>query len=173
MKEWYSLFLLFIFLLSSGPCSYYVKQRYGRFTSPNYPSCYPNNQHCTWLIEAPSGYNYIYLYFESFNLDCYYCQWGYCYWDYVEIFDGSSSYSPRITKACGQLPPWELYSSGRFLLVKFNSNGFYSMPGFSASYRAVSYSKRHAPFISSPISGVKIRPYKVLTVNWMFVNTFL
>lgn len=140
-------FILFILLISclTGSCSHYLNQRYGRFTSPNYPGCYPNNQQCTWLIEAPRGYNYIYLHFESFDLDCYDClqQWGYCPWDFVNVFDGSSSNSPRITSACGQLAPWELYSNGRFLFVQFYSNGFIPMPGFSVTYRAVSYSKRN------------------------------
>lgn len=112
----------------SGACSYYLNQRNGRFTSPDYPNAYPDDQHCTWLIEAPYGY-YIYLQFGSFYLER-----GY---DWVEIFDGSSAYSTRIKRESDRRPSWEVCSSGRFLFVKFTSDGSVSYSGFSATYRVV------------------------------------
>ncbi|KAL9988076.1 hypothetical protein ACROYT_G002476 [Oculina patagonica] len=118
----------------SASCSYYFNQRYGRFTSPNYPWNYPNNQHCTWLIEAPPG-QYIYLYFGSFGLESDYN----CGYDVVEVFDGNSRWSPMIKRACGQQPPCDMYSSGRFLFVKFLTDGSATYRGFSATYYAVSY----------------------------------
>ena len=132
----------YLFLLT-GSCYYHLSQPSGNFASPNHPGCYPNDKYCTWLIEAPSG-QYIYLHFLSFHLE-----YGsaFCPWDFVEIFDGHSEYSSsKIIRACGQLAPWTVYSSGRFLLVKFYSDGIIMMPGFSAYYQAVSYSKRNIPF---------------------------
>jgi len=96
-------------------------------------------------MEAPPG-QYIYLYFSSFHLE-----YGsaYCPWDFVEIFDGHSEQSSsKIIRACGQLAPWTVYSSGRFLLVKFYSDNIIMMPGFSAYYQAVLYSKRNRHFMS-------------------------
>lgn len=133
-----------LFLLK-GSCYYHLNLLWGSFASPNHPGCYPNDKYCTWLIEAPSG-KYIYLYFSSFHLE-----YGssYCPWDFVEIFDGNSEYSSsKIVRACGQLAPWTVYSSGRFLLVKFYSDNIIMMPGFSAFYQAVSYSKRNVHFTS-------------------------
>lgn len=114
-----------------------MDQYSGYFASPNHPGCYPNDKYCTWLLEAPVG-QYIYLYFISF-----YLEYGnaYCPWDFVEIFDGNSIYSPKIIKACGQLAPWVMYSTGRFLLVQFYSDGIIPMPGFYAYYQAKSYRK--------------------------------
>ena len=120
------------FLFLPGACSYYLNQRNGQFTSPGHPSPYSNNQHCTWLIEAPYGY-YIYLQFGSFNLEsC--CDW-------VQIFDGGSEYSSRIARKSGYQPPWGVCSSGRFLFVKFTTDGSVTQSGFSATYRVVSHGK--------------------------------
>lgn len=126
----------FSFLLT-GSCYHHLNQNSGTFGSPNHPGCYPNDKYCTWLLEAPVG-QYIYLYFYSFHLE-----YGaaHCPWDFVEIFDGNSIYSPKIIKACGQLAPWEMYSSGRFLLVQFYSDGIIPMPGFYAYYQAQWYRK--------------------------------
>ena len=111
----------------------------GRFTSPNYPSNYGSNERCSLLIEAPRGH-YIYLQFRSFHLE----YASSCNYDYLEVFDGNSAWSPKITRACGQRyqAPCEIHSSGRFLYVKFRSDGSVQYSGFSAYYYAVSKSKR-------------------------------
>ncbi|KAL9987887.1 hypothetical protein ACROYT_G002265 [Oculina patagonica] len=129
---------------TAAPCTYYLNQRYGRFTSPNYPSHYPNNQHCTWLIEAPPGQN-IYLYFGSFALE----RQSYCRFDVVEVFNGNSGASPMIKRACGRQPPCGMYSSGRFLFVKFTTDFSGTDRGFSASYYALSHSVAISPTKSS------------------------
>ena len=112
----------------------------GQFTSPNYPSYYRSNERCSLLIEAPQGHH-IYLQFRSFSLES---GGANCRYDYVEIYDGNSAWSSRITRACGQRQnaPCEIYSSGRFLYVKFSSDGSVQYPGFSAYFYALSNSKR-------------------------------
>lgn len=122
-----------------GTCPYYLNlPTGGRFTSPNYPSNYGNNDYCTLLIEAPPG-QYIYLKFVSFNLESRY--------DFVEIFDGSWVGSRRIVKASGTQAPQDIYSSGRFLFARFRSDGSFVRRGFLATYHGVSYSKRNTCFI--------------------------
>ena len=130
----YALFLL------TGSCSYYFYRHYGHFKSPNYPSNYGNNEHCTWLIEAPRGY-YIYLNFGSIDLEgCYNCA---C--DVVKIFDGNSAMSPMMKRACGQQTQGcGMYSSGRFLFVQFSSDGSARRSGFSATFNVVSYNYGNA-----------------------------
>ncbi len=130
-------FILFFFFLLTGSCYHHLNQPSGYFASPHHPGCYPNDKYCTWLIEAPFG-QYIYLYFFSFHLEY---GTASCPWDFVEIFDGNSIYSHKIIRACGQLAPWEVYSSGRFLLVQFFSDDIIMMPGFSATYQATPYRK--------------------------------
>ena len=123
----------------TGSCPYYINgQLNGRFTSPNYPWNYGRNERCSLLIEAPYGH-YIYLQFRSF-----YLEYGraHCPYDYVEVYDGSSAWSYKMTKACGQRAPCDIYSSGRFLFVKFSSDSSGQYPGFSAYYYAVSNSKK-------------------------------
>lgn len=126
----------------TGSCSYYLNHHYGNIKSPNYPSYYGNNEHCTWLIEAPRGY-YIYLNFGSVDLErCYNCG---C--DVVKIFDGNSTMSPIIKRACGQQTSGcGMYSSGRFLFVQFSSDGSATRRGFSATFNVVSYNYGNARF---------------------------
>ena len=92
---------------------------------------------CTWLIEAPSGY-YVYLEFNYLNLE--YCGSS-CFCDNVEIRDGSTLSSPLITKACGSLGYFYVYSSGRFLLLRFRTDGSVQGAGFEIYYSTVSYRK--------------------------------
>ncbi|KAJ7383305.1 hypothetical protein OS493_029271 [Desmophyllum pertusum] len=124
----------------------HLNQPYGNFTSPNYPGCYPISTYWTWLIEAPIG-QYIRLHFKSFHLE----GKASCPWDYVEIFDGNSLSSSRMIKACGQMAPWELFSSGRFLFVRFYSDAIVRRPGFFATYQRVSY--RHSVALPTQVSS--------------------
>ena len=140
------LFLDIYKIFITGNCFHHLNQPWGSFESPGKPGCYPNNKYCAWLLEAPVG-QYIDLQFNSFHLE-----YGnsYCPWDYVEVLDGNSLHSPILVKACGQLPWWRLYSSGRFLMVLFNSDVIIGMPGFSAYYQASHNSRRNKSISLKP-----------------------
>ena len=92
---------------------------------------------CTWLIEAPFGYH-VYLYFYHFSLEY---GGSYCPYDFLEIRDGNTLSSPLITKACGSLGYFYMYSSGRFLLLRFRTDGRVQGAGFAGYYRTLSYRK--------------------------------
>ena len=92
---------------------------------------------CTWLIEAPVSY-YVYLYFYHFSLEY---GGSSCPYDFLEIRDGNTLSSPLITKACGSLGYFYLYSSGRFLLLRFRTDGIVQGSGFGGYYRAQIHSK--------------------------------
>ena len=92
---------------------------------------------CTWLIEAPFGYH-VYLYFYHFSLEY---GGSYCPYDFLEIRDGNTLSSPLITKACGSLGYFYMYSSGRFLLLRFRTDGRVQGAGFAGYYRTYSYRK--------------------------------
>ena len=133
-----------VIFLFKGPCSshiylHYYYYYYNYFQSPGYPNCYPDNRDCTWLIEAPAGY-YVLLEVYQFNLEY---GGSNCPYDYLEIYDGHTSSSHLITRACGSLSYFRIYSSGRFLLVQFHSNGVTRMTGFYAYCHATSGSKRN------------------------------
>ncbi|XP_044184601.1 uncharacterized protein LOC114949673 isoform X3 [Acropora millepora] len=163
----------------SGSCPYYMNGKLnGRFTSPNYPSYYGNYDRCSLLIEAPHGHH-IYLQFRSFSLES---GGAHCPYDYVEIFDGNSILSFKITRACGpqQNAPCEIYSSGRFLYVKFSSDSSGRFPGFSAYYYALSNSQNvqqvMGPIVISSCNSVTsplisstrgMTPTLSLTQGWM------
>ena len=110
-----------------------------------------------WLIEAPAG-NYIELYLYTFNLEY---GGSNCPYDYLEIYDGRTSSSPLITRLCGSLPYTYMYSSGRFLFVRFRSDGSVRMPGFAAGCYATPGSKRNT--LSVIKLSLKIKPMRLDT----------
>ena len=125
---------MFLFI---GSCSRHINlnnfYQYYYFNSPGYPGCYPNNKDCVWLFEAPS-YN-IFLNVYKFNLEY---GGSSCPYDYLEIRDGNSPSSPLITKSCGSLNNLYIYTTSRFLYIRFHSNGYTRMPGFDAyCYRSL------------------------------------
>ena len=133
--------------LFTGSCSSYIHLTYYNyhkslshyFQSPNYPGCYPNNEDCTWLIET-NAYNHIHLFIYQLNLEY---GGSNCPYDYLEVRDGNTLSSPLITKMCGSLGNTYICSSGRFLLVRFVSDGYLQMPGFLAYYYANRYGKKN------------------------------
>ncbi|XP_068720134.1 deleted in malignant brain tumors 1 protein-like [Montipora capricornis] len=105
----------------------------GSIYSPNYPSAYGSNENCNWLFNATRARVLIYFTFMDFE-NC-------CGCDYVEIFDGpSDSYNSLIMKGCDTSFPRPVYSSGRYLFMKFKSDYSIQARGFVAHYKALSRS---------------------------------
>ena len=65
------------------------------------------------------------------------------WYDFLQIRDGSSSYSPQIGSYFGHYAVCTVYSSGTSLRFRFYAYGYgYAGKGFYATYTAVpSYSK--------------------------------
>ena len=91
-----------------------------------------------WLFEAPSHNVFLRVY--KFNLEY---GGSSCPYDYLEIRDGNSPSSPLLTKSCGSLNYLYIYTSSRFLFVRFHSNGYTQMPGFDAYCYAYSGGKKN------------------------------
>ncbi|KAM5158320.1 cubilin [Mantella aurantiaca] len=105
----------------------------GVISSPLYPANYPNNQNCTWIIQASEPFNHVTLSFTDFetqgrNLNC--------TEDFVEILDGNNDGSPSKGRYCGQLIPHPVTSFSNALVVKFVSNSYTTLRGFRATYSA-------------------------------------
>ena len=90
---------------------------------------------CNWTITVTPGY-FIYLHFEHFHLEHAYGA-SECPYDFVEIFDGSSSSSPLIAKRCDYQDSWCVYSTSNVLHVNFVSDIVIAQTGFSAYYERV------------------------------------
>ncbi|XP_029610890.1 neuropilin and tolloid-like protein 1 [Salmo trutta] len=115
----------------AGQCGTWVKEGDGGlFTSPNYPSKYPPGIECVYIIEAPPRLC-IHLFFdERYSIEP---SWE-CKFDNIEVRDGPFGFSPIIGRYCGQTIPPFIRSSGRYLWVKFVSDGELEAIGFSVNY---------------------------------------
>ncbi|XP_069476808.1 neuropilin and tolloid-like protein 1 isoform X4 [Ambystoma mexicanum] len=102
----------------------------GIFTSPNYPSMYPPDTECIYIIEAAPR-QCIELHFDDkYSIEH---SWE-CKFDHIEVRDGPFGFSPIIGRYCGQQKPPFIKSSGRFLWIKFFADGELQSTGFSARY---------------------------------------
>lgn len=85
---------------------------------------YGKDMHCTWTIEAPTGWR-VELTAEAFDLQAR----SDCYYDYLELFDGPDANSTSLGKYCGQtFNP--VSSTGRFLTLVFVTNTGTQASGF-------------------------------------------
>ena len=119
-------------LIGSCPGNIYAQSSTTNFYSPNYPSSYPDNEDCDWLIEAPSGH-IIYVYISDFHLE----DGSSCPYDYLEIYDGSSSSSTLLYRSCGDQSAWSFSSSSQHLYFRFHTDGSVTATGFAAECQAV------------------------------------
>ena len=118
----------------------YLNGFIGFFSTPKFPSNYPQYSRCTWNITVPSGY-IIKLSFFYFRLEP--NQYSPCYYDApgarVTVTNVASDDGYQPFMLCGQSLPHPVYSVGNSVQVIFTSlNSQY--PGFNATYTAISYS---------------------------------
>ncbi|KAM4618120.1 LOW QUALITY PROTEIN: embryonic protein UVS.2-like [Discoglossus pictus] len=129
-------------LYNCGACSTVLPNSNGTLMSANYPSNYPTNADCVWLIRAPS--NQIFLQFSAFDVQTS----PDCASDYLRVYDGATRSSPvLVDRACGtgQLP--SLVSSTNMMLLEFVTDNATAATGFKASYSTVQCG---SSFTSSP-----------------------
>ncbi|XP_068129829.1 embryonic protein UVS.2-like, partial [Hyperolius riggenbachi] len=113
-------------------CANLLNQDSGVFTSANYPSPYPNNVNCVWLIRTPTGQ--VSLNFVAFNLQS---SPG-CTSDYIKIYDGpTKSYPVLLDKACDSSTFPQIIASTNQMLVEFVTDSDSTDVGFKATYDSV------------------------------------
>jgi len=108
----------------------------GSIHSPEFSSApYPNNMDCVWQITTPPNTR-MKLTIRVLSIQS--CgKMGTsdaCSCDFVEIRDGNSSRDHLLTKLCGSKLPKVLYSSSRYVWVRFKSDGDVADSGFVASF---------------------------------------
>ncbi|XP_067665910.1 cubilin-like [Haliotis asinina] len=103
-------------------------------TSPGYPTNYPNNLDCAWIITTT--YSHIKITITNLDIE----SQANCNYDYLRIIDGSSSISSTLATLCGTQTS-TYFSSGSSAVVKFHSDGSTSGKGFRLTYRGASQSQ--------------------------------
>lgn len=94
-------------------------------------SSYCNNLECSWLIQPPQA-NQITLTFTDFDIELASSD-GYFY-DFVEVYDGSSTLSPLLGRFTGNNIPPSISSSNGSMLIRFSSDLEVVGQGWSAYY---------------------------------------
>ncbi|XP_041508947.1 CUB domain-containing protein 2 isoform X2 [Microtus oregoni] len=132
--------LLAVLLLNSGPgtqamegvkCGGVLSAPSGNFSSPNFPSLYPYNTECSWLIVVAEGSSVL-LTFHAFDLEYH----DTCGFDFLEIYNGASGDKGNLLgRFCGQVPPPPFTSSWHVMSVVFHSDKHVASRGFSAGYQ--------------------------------------
>lgn len=105
----------------------------GNFTSPSYPSIYPNNMNCHWSMTLPPGYR-IKLFFPLMDLEDRNILSDSCDFDSVAVYDGDGETDALLGCWCGAERPPPLTSRANKLLVVLNTDRNVAFKGFSASY---------------------------------------
>lgn len=119
-------------LYGCNVCGNILGNNNGSLTSANYPSAYPNNAGCVWLIRTPSGQAA--LNFVAFDVQ----SSPNCMSDYIRIYDGPTKQYPLVldrTCGTGLIPP--IIASTNQLLLEFTSDSSGAGTGFKALYSSV------------------------------------
>ncbi|MBZ3891922.1 Cubilin [Sciurus carolinensis] len=101
-------------------------------SSPLFPAKYPNNQNCSWIIQAQPPFNHITLSFTHFELE----SSAGCTHDFLEILDGDYYDAPLRGRYCGTSMPHPITSFGSALTLRFVSDSGLNFDGFHATYAA-------------------------------------
>ncbi|NWU89639.1 AGRG6 protein, partial [Upupa epops] len=119
----------------------------GVFTSPCFPSDYPNSQACKWIIRAPHGY-IIQLTFIDFDIE----EAPGCIYDSLTLDNGESPMN-----LCGITAKGLSYNStGNEMIVSFKSDFSIQKKGFNASYIRIAVSLRNQKVIIPQVPDVDV-----------------
>nr|CAH65388.1 hypothetical protein RCJMB04_27d12 [Gallus gallus] len=137
------LFILYIICMQQAAhgcynCRTVLTDPSGVFTSPCYPSDYPNSQACKWIIRAPHGF-IIQLTFSDFDIE----EAPGCIYDSLTLDNGESPMN-----LCGITAKGLSYNStGNEMIVSFRSDFSIQKKGFNASYVRIAVSLRNQKVI--------------------------
>ncbi|XP_068866636.1 adhesion G-protein coupled receptor G6 isoform X5 [Aphelocoma coerulescens] len=117
----------------------------GIFTSPCFPSDYPNSQACKWIIRAPHGF-IIQLTFIDFDIE----EAPGCIYDSLTLDNGESPMN-----LCGITAKGLSYNStGNEMIVSFKSDFSIQKKGFNASYVRIAVSLRNQKVIIPQVPDI-------------------
>ncbi|XP_036131390.1 cubilin [Molossus molossus] len=113
---------------------YILTNSLGTISSPLFPAKYPDNQNCSWIIQAQPPFNHITLSFTHFGLE----SSTNCSGDVLEVLDGNYDDAPLRGRYCGNSMPQPITSFSRALTLRFVSDSSLNSDGFHATYTASS-----------------------------------
>lgn len=105
----------------------------GNFSSPQYPSSYPNHIRCHWTIRLPLGYR-VKVFFLDLELEGPNSLTKTCDFDHLAAFDGASEEAPLLGSWCGHRLPPPVTSSHNQLLLLLHTDRSTTRRGFSVAY---------------------------------------
>ena len=119
-------------LAASTLCSkvYTLSEANASFSSPGFPNYYRYSKDICWTIKAAAGHN-IWLKFSSFHLPSY---MDCTIFGVVEVRDGHNVSGTLLGRYCGFQAPFTVYSSDRYMWIKFKSDEHVNLPGFQAFF---------------------------------------
>uniref|UniRef100_A0A8C5L839 CUB and zona pellucida-like domains 1 n=1 Tax=Jaculus jaculus TaxID=51337 RepID=A0A8C5L839_JACJA len=129
-----TIFIFYYFFSSEASipdCGGYLDALEGSFTSPNYPKPHPELAYCVWHIQVEKDYR-IKLNFKEIFLE----MDEHCRFDFIAVYDGSSTTSGLMGQICGR-GTHTFESSSDSLTVVLSTDYANSYRGFSASYTSV------------------------------------
>ena len=94
------------------------------YSPRSFTGTYANNANCLWQLRCSSSQT-VRLDFSSFQMETNF--------DFVSLFDGSSTSSPRLSRVTGSSHRRRSSSTGRYLSMQLTSDGSVTHSGFGAS----------------------------------------
>ncbi|XP_024431584.2 cubilin [Desmodus rotundus] len=113
---------------------YILTNSFDTVSSPLFPAKYPDNQNCSWIIQAQPPFSHITLSFTHFGLESSTA----CTEDFLEILDGNYDDAPLRGRYCGSSMPHPITSFSNALTLRFISDATVNADGFHATYAASS-----------------------------------
>uniref|UniRef100_A0A8P0NEN6 Scavenger receptor cysteine-rich domain-containing protein DMBT1 n=1 Tax=Canis lupus familiaris TaxID=9615 RepID=A0A8P0NEN6_CANLF len=120
----------------SNSCGGVLSGLLGSFSSPWYPTNYPTDVECVWMIQVAEKFH-IELVIPSLKLEDIYG----CPYDFIEVFDGWQVASLSVGRFCAGTELTFL-SSSNIMTVVFRSDAMITNTGFYALYNAIQQDKR-------------------------------
>nr|XP_044997647.1 deleted in malignant brain tumors 1 protein-like [Jaculus jaculus] len=115
----------------SDSCGGVISSLSGSFSSPWYPTNYPTNMECIWVIRVGEKFH-IELTIPSLKLEDIYG----CPYDFVEVFDGQPAASLSMGRVCSGAE-LTFTSSSHVMTVVFKSDAVITNTGFYALFNAI------------------------------------
>ncbi|XP_059028422.1 deleted in malignant brain tumors 1 protein-like [Mustela lutreola] len=120
----------------SNSCGGLISGLLGSFSSPWYPTNYPTDVECIWVIHVAEKFH-IELVIPSLKLEDIYG----CPYDFVEVFDGRQVASLSMGRFCAGTE-LSFLSSSNVMTVAFRSDAMITNTGFYALYNAIQQDER-------------------------------
>ncbi|XP_042763742.1 deleted in malignant brain tumors 1 protein-like, partial [Panthera leo] len=122
----------------SNSCGGVISGLSGSFSSPWYPTNYPTDVECIWVIHVAEKFH-IELVIPSLKLEDIYG----CPYDFIEVFDGRQVASLSMGRFCAGAELTFL-SSSNIMTVVFRSDAMITNTGFYALYNAIQQDERES-----------------------------